>query len=118
MLRYVLVLCSFENVSSVRIIGFTHCVSTIASSLQLAAQRFVNYWQGRFEVFGPQKFTLEMTLSEALCDDLTALETGFYCLLPKKDLSGRQILYLEPRRHTGTGYTSESLVSATVSYIV
>ena len=58
-----------------------------------------------------------MTLSEALRDDLTALETGFYCLLPNKDLSGRQILYLEPRRHSGTGYTSESLVSDCASVL-
>jgi len=61
-------------------------------------------------VFGPDKFTLPMTLSEALRDDLIALETVFYCLLPNKDLSGRQIIYLEPRRHTGSQYTPESLV--------
>jgi hypothetical protein len=78
---------------------------------QLAAQRFVNYFEGRREVFGPEKYTMRMTLSEAMRDDLTALETGFYCLLPHVDLSGRQIIYLEPHRHTKEGYTPESLVS-------
>ena len=68
-------------------------------------------------MFGPQNFTLPLTLSEALRNDVTALETGFYCLLPHKDLSGRQIFYLEPRRHTGTGYSSDSLVSECVSML-
>lgn len=52
-----------------------------------------------------------MTLGEAMRDDLTALGKCFYYLLPHKDLSGRQIIYLEPCRHTGDGYTPESLVS-------
>jgi len=78
---------------------------------QLAAQRFVNYWQGRREVFGEGKYLLPMTLSGALRDDLAAIETGMYLLLPKKDLSGRQIIFMEPHRHTGEGYTPESLVS-------
>jgi len=77
---------------------------------QLAAQRFVKYWESRRDVFGEEKFTLPMTLSEALRDDVTAIETGMYCLLPEKDLSGRQMIFLEPHRHTGEGYSAESLV--------
>lgn len=79
--------------------------------VQLAAQRFVYYWEARRSVFGEGKFTLPLTLSEALRDDFAAIEAGVYCLLPHKDLSGRQLIYLEPHRHTGEGYTSESLVS-------
>jgi len=63
-------------------------------------------------VFGPGKYLMRMTLSEALRDDLVALEAGVYCLLPRLDASGRQVLYLDPSRNTREGYTSESLVSA------
>ena len=62
-------------------------------------------------MFGPDKYLLCMTLSEALRDDLVALETGVFCLLPQLDMSGRQVLYLDPSRHTREGYCSESLVS-------
>jgi len=54
---------------------------------------------------------MRMALSEALRDDLVALETGVFCLLPRLDASGRQVLYLDPSRHTREGYTSDSLVS-------
>ena len=77
---------------------------------QLAAQRFVKYWEGRREVFGPEKFVMRMTLAEALRDDVVAIEAGMCCLLPQPDLHGRQVFYLEPRRHTREGYTSESMV--------
>ena len=89
--------------------SLTHDIISIGM-FQLAAQRVANYWESRRQVFGPEKYLMRMALSEALCDDLTALETGFYCLLPHLDLSGRQIIYLEPHRHTKEGYTRESLV--------
>lgn len=76
----------------------------------MAAQRFVRYWSARREVFGEDKFVEKMTLSEALRDDLVALEAGMCCLLPYPDLSGRQVIYVEPKRHTREGYTSESMV--------
>ena len=56
---------------------------------------------------------MKMTLSEALCDDQTALQVGWIQLLPKVDASGRQMLYFEPARHKKKGYTSESIVSTT-----
>jgi hypothetical protein len=64
-------------------------------------------------VFGPDK---RMTLSEALCDDLAAVEAGLFCPLPKLDASGRQLLLLEPCRHTREGYTSESMVRSYLSF--
>jgi hypothetical protein len=78
---------------------------------QLAAQRFVNYWESRREVFGPDKFVLRMTLSEALCDDITAIDACIARPLPRSDASGRQLLFMESLRHTREGYTSESMVS-------
>lgn len=75
----------------------------------------MGYWEKRKETFGTEKFTMRLTLSEALRDDLVALQTGFYSLLPRRDASGRQLMYLVPRNHTGEGYSSESMVS---SYVV
>jgi hypothetical protein len=77
---------------------------------QLGAQRFVKYWESRREVFGPDKFALHLTLSEALCDDSVALETCVFSLLPRLDASGRQLLFLNCRRHTREGYTTGSMV--------
>lgn len=55
---------------------------------QMAAQRFVNYWTCRREVFGTEKFTQPMTLSGALRDDFKALQRGVCRILPKPDASG------------------------------
>lgn len=55
-----------------------------------------------------------MTLNGALCDDLTALEACVLRPLPHLDISGRQLLFLEPSRHTREGYTSESMVRRVV----
>ena len=53
---------------------------------------------------------LRMTIGEALKYDLVALETGFYRLLPKLDVSGRPVIFCVPSTHTREGYTSESQV--------
>lgn len=53
-----------------------------------------------------------MTLTGALRDDLVALQAGVYRLLPNRDISGRQLMLVQPGRHTGEGYTDESLVSS------
>jgi hypothetical protein len=74
----------------------------------------VDYWKSRQEVFGPDKFVLRMTLSEALCDDLAAVETCVFRPLPHLDASGRQLLLAELCRHTREGYTSESMVRSVV----
>jgi hypothetical protein len=76
----------------------------------LGAQRFVNYWESRREVFGPEKFVLRMTLSEALRDDLVAVDACLNRPLPHLDKAGRQLFLTEPHRHTREGYTSESMV--------
>lgn len=78
--------------------------------MQLAAERFVNYWECRREVFGADKYLMRMKLSEALRDDLVAIEAGLIMILPYVDVSGRRMIYVEPSRHTRQGYTSESMV--------
>jgi len=56
-------------------------------------------------------YVMRMALSEALRDDLAAIEAGVVRLLPHLDSFGRQLIYLVPHNHTGVGYSSESLVS-------
>jgi len=73
----------------------------------------VNYWEARRELFGPDKYLLRMSLSEAVRDDMAALESGVYRLLPGPDLSGRPLVYMDSSRNTGASYTPESLVSGT-----
>lgn len=80
---------------------------------QLAAERFVNYWEARRALLGPD-YHLRMTLSEAFCDDVDALEKGVFSILPHPDLNGRPLVYVEAHRNTGVGYTAESLVSETL----
>jgi hypothetical protein len=78
---------------------------------KLAAKRFAQYWENRRELFG-EKYLLRMTIGEALKYDLVALETGFYRLLPKLDVSGRPVIFCVPSTHTREGYTSESQLRA------
>jgi hypothetical protein len=85
---------------------------------QLGAQRFVNYWESRRDLFGPEKFVLPMTLSGALIDDLVAVEACLCRPLPHLDKSGRQLLVWEWSRHTRKGYTSESMVSVAWSFFI
>ena len=100
--------CPAEEFSDARLERFLRCEGM---DVTRGARRFVNYWECRRQVFGREKYLMSMTLSEALCDDRVALETGVFSLLPRRDLSGRPILYMDPSRHTREAYTSESLVS-------
>ena len=89
----------------------THASYLLFTREQLAAERFVEYWEARRDLFGPHKYHLRMTLGEALCDDLVALRTGVFSLLPYSDASGRRIVFFHPHLHTRKGYTTESMVS-------
>lgn len=63
-------------------------------------------------MFGVEKYVLPMTLGGAVRDDMAALLSGVYSLLPNLDSSGRQITYLETRLNTLDGYDSKSLMRA------
>ena len=65
-------------------------------------------------MFGPDKFTQRMTLSEALCDDVEALKAGVLTLLPNRDSSGRQLLLVDPQCHCRESYESASMVSVQI----
>jgi len=107
--------CREEEFSDARLEMFLRCMGV---DVKMAAQRFVNYWECRREVFGPEKYLLPMTLGGALRDDLVAIEAGVFCLLPRTDVSGRQILYIDPSLHTREGYSSDSLVSSKLLYVL
>ena len=57
-------------------------------------------------------------VAEALRDDIVAVEAGVHRLLPLADAFGRRIMFIEPHRHTRRGYSSESLVSLSVSILL
>jgi hypothetical protein len=104
--------CGAFEFSDKRLEQFLRCEGM---NTKLAALRFVNYWTARREVFGPIKFTMRMTLGEALKDDLDAIEDGVFTILPHLDASGRQMLYMEPHRRSRGQYSSESLVRSILS---
>ena len=74
----------------------------------------MRYWEARRELFGPDKCFLQMTLSEALSDDVKAIEAGMFTILPHPDMSERPLVFIEPPRNTRQGYTPESLVCGLV----
>lgn len=80
------------------------------------AQRFVNYWDTRRKLLGPDKFLLPMKLSEALRDDLDAIEDGVFIILLHVDMSGRIINFAELHRRSEGRYSSQSLVRSQCSF--
>lgn len=56
-----------------------------------------------------------MTLSEAFCDDIAALQAGVFTLLPARDLSGRHLVYIEGTRLSDVEYDPDSMVSGLLS---
>lgn len=100
--------CKADEFNDARLERFLRCEGMNA---KMAATRFINYWTDRRSVFGEEKYTLPMTLSQALRDDLAAIETGVYVELPHRDASGRQILRLDASRYSNDICTPESLVS-------
>lgn len=82
-----------------------------ARMVQLAAQRFANYWNSRKEIFGPKTYLSKMTLSEIFNEqDMTALESSAFRLLPLTDCSERQLILFDPCSHTREGYKTVNVV--------
>jgi CRAL/TRIO domain len=67
---------------------------------KLAAERFVQYWQNRVEIFGAERAFLPLSLQSGALDkdDIAALRHGFVRLVPTKDPAGRAILFADPSR--------------------
>jgi len=80
-------------------------------NVDLAAKRYAKYWNMRIDLFGDKAFE-PLTLDKALKDDDVALSTGFAQLLPKKDKTGRSMLWIDPACVDPEKYTRESMVRA------
>jgi hypothetical protein len=62
-----------------------------------AAQRMVQHFQFKLELFGIERLARDIRLSDLDPDDQTALRSGSVQLLPQKDRSGRTIFLLVHR---------------------
>jgi hypothetical protein len=72
------------------------------------------YWEKRRQLFGQGTYHLPMTLRGALRDDLTALMAGVCVPLPRRDASGRLLIWYPVARNTFEGYTVRSMVSSVI----
>ena len=64
--------------------------------VEVAAKRFIAYFEHKLELFGPDKLTREMRLADLGEDGLANLKTGFLQPLPTRDSSGRMTLVWMP----------------------
>ena len=62
-----------------------------------AASRMVRFFDQKYELFGADKLTKDITLDDLDPDDIAALERGFYQVLPEKDCAGRKVLCFFPK---------------------
>jgi hypothetical protein len=73
-----------------------------------AAQRLLEYWNLRKELFGPVRAYQPMTLKEAMAEDLETLWKGPVYNLPP-DRHGRPVLFIDRIRMTAKVASRESL---------
>jgi hypothetical protein len=57
------------------------------------AQRIVNHFEVKLQLFGPEKLAKDITLSDLSSDDMESLESGAIQFLPVADQFGRAILF-------------------------
>jgi hypothetical protein len=62
-----------------------------------AASRMVRFFDEKYELFGADKLTKDISLDDLDPDDIAALERGFYQVLPEKDCAGRKVLCFFPK---------------------
>jgi hypothetical protein len=62
-----------------------------------AASRMVRFFDEKYELFGADKLTKDITLDDLDPHDIAALENGFYQVLPEKDCAGRKVLCMFPK---------------------
>lgn len=79
-------------------------------SKQLAAKRFVQYWDKRVQIFGPEKAFQPMTLSKALSEDEIPFSLGVMTLLSSQDPKGRSFVLYDPSKFDKSKYTTDAMV--------
>mmetsp|Transcript_7733 Transcript_7733/g.10345 ORF Transcript_7733/g.10345 Transcript_7733/m.10345 type:complete len:253 (+) Transcript_7733:65-823(+) len=83
----------------------------------LAAKRYVKYWDKRVEHFGPEKAFKKISLSDANAGDEETMDLGVISLLGKQDDQGRSILIYDPSKYDKSKYTTSSMIR-TFWYVV
>jgi hypothetical protein len=91
-----------------------HACFCVASCHQLAARRYIKYWEKRLEIFGPEHAFRPLTLHQALERDRVALDLGVVQLIPGKvdPGSGRSLVFVDPSKQDRSRYARESLCRA------
>eukprot|EP00547_Thalassionema_nitzschioides_P004367 CAMPEP_0194216944 /NCGR_PEP_ID=MMETSP0156-20130528/20050_1 /TAXON_ID=33649 /ORGANISM="Thalassionema nitzschioides, Strain L26-B" /LENGTH=288 /DNA_ID=CAMNT_0038945835 /DNA_START=51 /DNA_END=917 /DNA_ORIENTATION=- len=84
----------------------------------LAAKRYVKYWNKRVEIFGEDRAFKPLTLSGALKDDDVPFSLGVMTLLPSKDPSGRSIIVYDPSKLDKTKYDTPQSIVRTYWYVI
>ena len=75
-----------------------------------AASRMVRFFDQKYELFGADKLTKDITLDDLDPDDIAELEEGVIQVLPEKDCAGRKVLCLFPSK-LKVNRTMKNLVS-------
>ena len=62
-----------------------------------AASRMVRFFDQKYQLFGADKLTKDITLDDLDPDDIAVLERGVYQVLPEKDCAGRKVICFFPK---------------------
>ena len=57
-----------------------------------SASRMVNFFQSKLDLFGPKRLTSTIRIADLSKEDKKSLESGFFQLLPVRDVGGRAIM--------------------------
>jgi hypothetical protein len=79
-----------------------------------AASRMVRFFDEKYQLFGADKLTKDITLDDMDPDDIAALETGSHQVLPEKDCAGRKVICYFPELKVIRTTTTRNAVSDAV----
>jgi hypothetical protein len=77
-----------------------------------AASRMVRFFDEKYKLFGAEKLTKDIVLADLDPDDIAALESGSFQVLPEKDSAGRKVFCNFPQLRVGR--TAQNKVSGGV----
>ena len=66
---------------------------SVDGSAKKASKRLVRHFETKLDLFGPEKLVRPIELNDLSEDDLEALNSGGFQVLPKKDRAGRPLLF-------------------------
>jgi hypothetical protein len=77
-----------------------------------AASRMVRFFDEKYELFGGDKLTKDITLADLDPDDISTIENGLIQVLPSKDCAGRKVICQFPKLRVNR--TTQNVVSDNV----